>query len=203
MRQQVNLYVPELHPRREPLLFRQVAWGGGGLLLILLVIATALGGLQRSERRALLAVQAQVEQVRADVEQMSVALEGLQEDPALLRQIAQLTDAVKRRQQLVERVSGEIEGATATHFSAYLIGLARQHQPSVWLTRIDVDPAAGTLVVEGEAQQADQIPAYLQRLRAEPVYAGQMLAHFAVDALEEQGVRFVAAAKPIVSETSP
>src|SRR5690606_24398993 len=53
VRQQVNLYVPELRPRREPLLFRQVAWGGGGLLLILLVIATALGGLQRSERRAL------------------------------------------------------------------------------------------------------------------------------------------------------
>jgi len=66
-------------------------------------------------------------------------------------------------------------------YSDYLIALARQYSPDLWLTHIDVAKNGADLKIEGKTRNAASVTKYLQRLTREPTLAGTQLEIFKIN----------------------
>lgn len=167
--QQINLYLPEFQPNREPLRSIQMLWGLG-IFIVLLVIFSLLSASDNRERaQALVESRAQLEKLKAQV----VELE--QQRPhnnlaELDEQIVQLTQELDRREQIFTIIANKNLGNN-TGFSAHLQALGRQSLDTVSLAVFSLQRGGNYVEFAGKAQSADQIPLYIQRLRGEPVFA--------------------------------
>ncbi|MEZ4333278.1 MAG: PilN domain-containing protein [Myxococcota bacterium] len=103
---------------------------------------------------------------RAMAEEGSAGTDGAHDDPATLRAERDARLALLR--DLGQQGTGD--GAT---FSSLLTGLARQHRAGVWLERIELLEGGAALALSGRALRAEDVPALLRRLRAEPAFRGR------------------------------
>jgi len=175
--QQVDLYTDELRPRREKL---QAGAALSALVLALVVIATA-AGVVRYQQPQLQAeadlLQRQNEQLQSAVEQLTRNIEARQPDPGIAAALKRVTATLARRQQLLGRVENLIAAETRG-FAAPLSALARQVPPGLWLTQIRLDARQGNVGLAGKAQAGRLVPVYLEKLGAEPAFAGKTFASF-------------------------
>lgn len=76
--------------------------------------------------------------------------------------------AKQRMQEILQRgVFSNTHG-----FSDYLVSLARQHVPGVWLTGFDITGAAEQLSLSGRSTDPELVPRYMQRLSSEKTLSG-------------------------------
>jgi len=76
--------------------------------------------------------------------------------------------AKQRMQEILQRgVFSNTHG-----FSDYLVSLARQHVPGVWLTGFDITGAAEQLSLSGRCTDPELVPRYMQRLSSEKNLTG-------------------------------
>lgn len=76
--------------------------------------------------------------------------------------------AKQRMQEILQRgVFSNTHG-----FSDYLVSLARQHIPGVWLTGFDITGAAEQLSLSGRSTDPELVPRYMQRLSSEKTLSG-------------------------------
>jgi len=167
--QTINLYL-KLGVQRQGY---QSAWLGGLVLLALtLGFAAIWGYLAYGNANAKAAVVSlaqdnqQVQtQVAAATESQGAALAELRELLAGVQQ--QRQDNARLLQMLTRTDTGDRQG-----FSEMLLGLARQHQAGISLSRIQVRERGTDFVISGTVRQAKVIPDYLQRLGLEPAFEG-------------------------------
>jgi hypothetical protein len=141
-------------------------------ILAVLALATGLVAWQvdRSETRL-----AELKLRQADLERQIITLEQQfpvqEKSPLLEAEVVQLTLARDARTPLLEAVGATAAGGQEG-FSPYLEGLARQNPQGVWLRLIRIGEGGRALRLAGSALQPDLAPRFLQRLSAEPVFAG-------------------------------
>lgn len=184
MRQQINLYQPELFDKKIPFSSRMVAMVLAGALLCA-VLAGALG-MWRSARLA-----AELERLQ---ERQMAALQRLEEvqrqypprvpDPDLARQVDSMLEERQARLALLEMLTGSQPG-NSRGFSRYLEGLAREDLSAVWLRRIRLSAGGQQLLLEGSATRAADVPLYLQRLTRQQDYAGREFEHLQISRAED------------------
>jgi Tfp pilus assembly protein PilN len=166
--QQINLYLPEFQPNREPLRSVQMLWGLG-LFVVLLMIVSALSANANRERELAL------EQSRAQLQQLKEQITQLEQQrprnnlAELDGQIVQLTDELDRRGQIFNVIANKNLGNN-TGFSAHLHALGRQSLDTVSLSVFSLQQGGNYAEFAGKTRAADQIPLYIQRLRSEPVF---------------------------------
>lgn len=167
--QQINLYLPEFQPNREPLRSMQMLWGLGLFIVLLLVVSLFSANANHERELALVDSRAQLEQLKIQIVQLE------QQHPNvnladLDAQILQISSELERREQILSIIVNKNLG-NSTGFSGYLQALGRQSLDTVSLSAFSL--AFGGTYVEllGRTQSADQIPLYIQRLRTEPVFA--------------------------------
>lgn len=167
--QQINLYLPEFQPNREPLRSVHMVWGAG-VFLLLLVIISVLGASANRERAQL------IEESRAKVEQLKAQVVQLEQQrpqanlAELDAQVLNFTQELERREQIFTIIANKNLGNN-TGFSAHLQALGRQSLTTLSLSAFSLQQGGNYVEFAGKAQAADQIPLYIQRLRTEPVFA--------------------------------
>ncbi len=169
--QQVNLYPAVAGGDKGPRALRTMLLAGATLLGVL-VLATGFFAWRASRGEAELA---ELNLRRADLERQLTALEQQfpvrEKNPQLEAEVVRMTLARDARMPLLEAVDDTSEGGN-DGFSPFLEGLARQNPQGVWLRLIRIGEAGQALRIAGSALQPDLAPRFLQRLSAEPAFAG-------------------------------
>lgn len=167
--QQINLYLPEFQPNREPLRSIHMLWGFG-LFIALLALVSLFSSTHNRE------LAQSIEQQRAQLDQLKTQVKQLEQRrpqnnlAELDAQILQLQLERTRRDQIFSIIANKKLGNN-TGFSAYLQAMGRQSLDTISLSVFSLDAGGSYAEFAGKTRAADQIPLYIQRLRAEPVFA--------------------------------
>lgn len=167
--QQINLYLPEFRPNREPLRSVHMLWATAGVIILLVLFSlyssyrtSQLNDELAAEKNAVQATQAQLQKL---------ALQQPQNMRAQLdADISRLQAERDRRQQILAVISNQDLG-NSTGFSAQLLTLARQSLDTLALETVSLQHGGNYVELSGTARTADQVPLYLQRLRSEQTFA--------------------------------
>jgi len=84
-----------------------------------------------------------------------------------------------------------------TSYSDYMVALARQHLPSLWLTHIGIVKDGANLEIEGETLDAESVTAYLERLTREPALSGTKLRIFKIEGDNEKHAKPESSSGPL------
>ncbi len=163
--QQVNLYLPELRPKKEWLTANTVLASAIGLMVMLGVIQIIVtGSVTRFESNVIIMENQQVASASR--------VEKLKNSPlssnrvGLEQRIDQLRNAIKSREYvgliIEDQNLGNSEG-----FAGAMTGLARQSSDSISLSRIRLSAGGSAVELAGEMKRPEDIPLYLQRIQTE------------------------------------
>ncbi|MBU2099355.1 MAG: hypothetical protein KKD00_11380 [Gammaproteobacteria bacterium] len=161
--QQVNLYLPELRPRRDLVtavrLVQVVA-----VMLVVMLLVTLFNAVQRASLRSEYAsVQALVADQTARTEQVEAEVTGRATDQALVREMETREQRLAESEDLYEFMSTSNLG-NMTGFSGYLMDMSRASFEGLWLTDILIRGNAEFVSLRGNAEQAAMLPDYVSRL---------------------------------------
>jgi hypothetical protein len=177
MAQQINLYVDSL---RRP---RQAFTAGQTLLLVVLVTSgcAATSALLQWQSRD--AAQRTVALQQA-TSQLQVQLAARQASSPTTRVATQEVERLRQRALAQQRVQSALEAgsaqATGSAPSEYLLALARQAHPSVWITGLAVSADERAIELRGRMLDASVLPDYLRRLNAEARFKGRSFARLEI-----------------------
>jgi hypothetical protein len=167
--QQINLYLPEFQPNREPLRSIHMLWGTLIFILLLAVISFASAKHNRELALAVEQQQVQLEQVKNQLKQLEQ--QRPQHNLAELDvEILRLQQERTRREQIFSIIANKKLGNN-TGFSQHLTAMGRQSLDSISLSVFSLQAGGSYIEFAGKTRAADQIPLYIQRLRTEPVFA--------------------------------
>lgn len=176
MKQQINLYVEQLQPKRDPLpLARALRWCVAALLLLALAVGVCQWLAARSQQQ-LLTVQQQHQALLAELASLTAELQARRPPPALEQRIAQLGRDILGRQQLLTVLS-QSEPLRQAPFLPLLDALSRHANGQLWLQQIAL--GQGQLLLAGQALSEQAVPSWLRQLSADPA-----LAQFKIDSLK-------------------
>lgn len=198
MSQQINLLLPELRPRFDWLALPVVAGAAlvGLLLLLAMAVMTAMtaDGLKTRE----VVVSNQLAALQQQVQSLGRSLGARQADTALDKQIAAARLAVSQRQEVLNVIAqGDVAGSSA--YSGLLQGFSRQIVDGVWLVGFGF--AQKDVEIRGRLIDPALLPVYINRLNAEPAFAGRRFATLDMKGVEPSEARGDAAqaAKPVTT----
>ena len=180
MPQQINLLDVSLQRRREALGFvtggaaTVATFGLAGALALALHTLTVQSAAQAGElEKDLVALQARAATTR---------------HPAPSRDAAEL-DRLHAAEASQRRVRAALDGgqvgATRGH-SGYLLALSRQTLPGLWLTGFTVAGDGRALELRGRMTDPRQLPDYLHRLNAEPLFKGREFAQLSLKTVAQE-----------------
>lgn len=163
--QQINFYLPEFQPNREPFRSSQIAIGL--LILIVLLAGLTLNSHWNNKKleQELVSQTDKVQELRNQLQQFatrSPKVDLIQLD----NQIVHYKTAISRKQQLLQVIAYQRLGNNRG-FSAELETMARQSSDEISLTMFSLNNGGAYLEMIGQATSADKLPAYIQALKSE------------------------------------
>lgn len=167
--QQINLYLPEFQPNREPLRSIHMLWGMA--VFVVLLIATSVFSAQHNRER-----EQEINQSRLQLEQLKAQVAQLEQQRPISNlaeldaQSLRLTQELNRREQILHVIANKNLGNNSG-FSAHLQALGRQSLDTLSLEVFSLLEGGNYLEFAGKARAVDQVPLYLQRLRTEAAFA--------------------------------
>lgn len=191
MSQQINLFLPQLQPRRDWLAFPLVA-GLALLLLLLLLAGAAVLRQQANQRSAEEAVaQAQLATAQQQLSQSTQTLTGRKPDPAVQIEIEATAAALRLREDALQLIESGAAGRS-DGYVGLLRGFSQQAMAGVWLTGFSFN--GRETEIRGRLADPALLPGYIRRLNSEPVFQGQ---RFGQLELQREQIKPDAAAQPL------
>lgn len=166
--QQINLYLPEFRPNREPLRAIHMLWGAL-VLLVLLVCFSVYSNHQLGLLQTQLVAEQKVQDTLQAQLKVLAAQKPAQASADLDVKITQLQKNVQRHQQILAMISSQDLG-NDKGFSAQLNALAQASLNTISVKSFSLQRGGKYAELTGLARSADQIPFYLQRLRKDPSF---------------------------------
>jgi len=175
MSQQINLFNPIFLKQKK--YFSAVAMMQALALLVIGSLAVAAYATYQvsslTKEAALSASQLQLAQeqlakVRAEY--------GARQKSAALEQQISKTETEMQSYKQVFDVLQKGELGNTNGYSAYLAAFARQIVDGVWLTGFNLVGAGNEVELRGRALRPEQIPAYISKLKREPIMKGKSFA---------------------------
>ncbi len=162
MRQQVNLFTPELRPRREPLTLGQLlmGWGVFAGVLVLLGSVSGFDVWQLSSQRA--ETVEQWELLKATNQRLKASF-STAPDATLEAEVARLRRAQLERERLMALLE-EYQVEQAQGFSGYLDDLATHRVEGMWLSAIALETGGRWIQLKGLTTDPAQVPEFLRQL---------------------------------------
>lgn len=161
--QQINLYLPEYRPNREPLRAIHMLWCG--LIFLALLIGVSLYTHRQQEvlQQQLAAEQKNQATMQAQLTILN-AKPPAQASAELDVKIIQLQKSVQRHQQILSMIANQNLG-NDQGFSQQLNALAQASLSTLAIEHFSLLHGGKYAEISGVVRSADQIPLYLQRLR--------------------------------------
>jgi hypothetical protein len=173
--QQINLFNPIFLKQKKH--FSAITMVQAlGLILLGCVILSAYASF-RVSRRAVEArdAAAQLTIAQAQLAKMEGAYTPRTKSQSLQDEIRKADDEVRGLQQVFGTLQRGDLGNTKG-YAEYMRAFARQITDGVWLTGFGIGGAGSEISLEGKALQPELVPAYLMRLKREPVLQGKSFA---------------------------
>ena len=171
MRQQINLYQPVFRHQRK--VFSTTTMAQIVLVITLGLAAIYAFGTWQSAalERDVIALEAQRQDTQSRFDALGRTLSASRDDKGLLEQIRLAQAEVEAKRRLLQWL-GERGSDRPTGFATHLAGLARQHQPGLWLSRIRIADRGRSVALEGNTRDPAGLVRYLRRLGKEPAFKG-------------------------------
>lgn len=180
MTQYINLLNPALRPRREWLSLGTLAIALGAVLLVLAAAHLLVKGRADEAQRQASLAEAALQADQAKLVASAGALAAAKPDPRLAAELESLRLALHAREGALEELASGSLGDTSG-FSEQFRAFARQASPGLWLTGFTLAGAGSEILIQGRALKAEQVPAYIQRLKDEPVFRGKSFASLQIE----------------------
>lgn len=172
MSQQINLYNPLF--RKQKKYFSAVTMLEAlGLILLGSLLFYGYVGYRASlmEKRADEIVQSsKATQMR--LEQAAAEFGVRKPSPLLAAEIARTDGQIQARRLIIEQLNSGKLGDTQG-FSEYFRALARQKPEGLWITGFHVSGTGTEMAIHGRALRPELVPAFIHRLKQEPMLAGR------------------------------
>lgn len=166
--QQINLYLPEFRPNREPLRAHHMFWVLLGFI-VLLALYTGYSNYQTRElEQQLVQEKAGLEALQLELQKLSLQQASRQTNQ-LDNEILRLQQERERRKQILAVISSQDLG-NSKGFSEQMQAIARQSLETLALEVFSLQEGGNYVEFSGKTRQPDQVPLYLQRLRTEPSF---------------------------------
>lgn len=175
MSQQINLYHERFRKKREWLTLSNVAIAGA-VLVSVLAVGGAWAWREAAMRGAEAATaEARLKAVKEQFETQTQAAAGRKPSAQLIAEVANAEIVLQRREQIARLLEGGAIGNTGG-FSGYLIGLARQVPPGLWLTGFIIGSGGNDMEIRGRALNGALLPDFIRRLGSEQAFQGRVFA---------------------------
>jgi hypothetical protein len=185
MIQQVNLYTDAFKPPKVRLPLEQLIIFPLLLVMLLVAASFALNSYLSGEKARLAELQAKNAVMAERLSVLSAKAEKQRQDDALVAANQRLKHTLQAREAMLVMLD-QVVVAETVGFSNTLIALARQQQPGLWLTSIQLGGEAHKMLLKGITTKAELVPAYLQKLRQEASLLGKQFSTFELNAHETQ-----------------
>jgi Tfp pilus assembly protein PilN len=194
MSQQINLLNPALIERTELL-------NPNRIVALLGIFFVSLFGYYFYESNELTALKQQraeaaskLEQLQSDVNSL-IAKNKPIENTALLEQINQL-EQKEMEQEAIIKATTKTNLHHTRSYAALLRAFSKQSIDGLWITGLTIDQDAQNLSISGRTLDADLVPKYISRLRAEPALKGKTFTDLTMHAVEKKSAPNSAQASP-------
>ena len=171
MSQQINLFNPIFLKQEKHFSALTMAQGLGlillGGLLLTAYDAYQLSSLQDEQKLT----SAQLKLAQNQLAKVTADYAPKEKDARLETRLLRAEAEVKSLQQ-VSDILGKGELGNTDGYAEYLRAFARQIVDGVWLTGFTIQGAGNAISLQGSALRPELVPAYLTRLKSEPVMQG-------------------------------
>ena len=193
MHQQINLFQPIFREQRRLFDAKAIAWSLG-VISVALLSFWAFGTFKVNQLAAEVAQLREQQRAQEQMASTAGSLRSARANPEQIRaRVARLTEELASRTRALDLLQGGLAGNTSG-FAAKLEGLASQHVNGLWINRIDLGSASGSLGLSGQTLNPDLVPRYLKALASEPALKGTRFDDFSIerekDAAFDAGVQF-------------
>jgi hypothetical protein len=193
MHQQINLFQPIFREQRRLFDAKAVAWSLGVIGLALISFWT-FGTFKVNQLEAEVAHLREQQRVQEQMASTAGSLRSARANPEQIRaRVSRLTEDLATRTRALDLLQGGLAGNTSG-FAAKLEALASQHVNGLWINRVDLGSAAGSMGLSGGTLDPDLVPRYLKALASEPALKGTRFDDFSIerskDAALNAGVQF-------------
>jgi Tfp pilus assembly protein PilN len=175
MSRQINLFNP-IFLKQEKQFSALTMLQALGIILLCAILLTLYTRFQlsnlESEKQA---TATQLQLAQNQLAKVTVEYGPKQKDPTLASQLRRAELEVKSLQQ-ISQLLGEGGIGNTAGYSNYLSAFARQISGGIWLTGLTIQGAGSEIAIQGSALRPESVPAYLSRLRSEPIMQGASFA---------------------------
>jgi type II secretory pathway pseudopilin PulG len=167
--QQINLYLPEFQPSREPM--RAIhALVSIVVVAALLMLFSVTSNLQYKKLQKQIADEQQAQSVLQKQLDALSTKKPASNGASLDEEIEKLQKDLQRRQQILDLISNQSLG-NDKGFSSQLHALAKASLATVSIETFSLQKGGSYVELGGKTTAADQIPLYLQKLHEEASFA--------------------------------
>jgi len=196
--QQLNLFNP-VFLRQKKYFSSRTMVRGLAVVLVALVVLNVLQRIQLADiERQLEEATRQHEDAQRQLTKFGAEAKRLPSN-VLGDEATRLEAQLKAQEALLEGLDSGALGNTKG-FSPYLIALARQAVPGVWLTGFTANGSDGPLAIRGRLLRPELLPSYIRTLNREDVLRGHGFGELKLIAREEKPAPAAGKQEP---ETSP
>lgn len=175
MSQQINLFSPLLRKQKKYFSALTMAQALGLLLAGALMFYGYLAYQVRTTARLDADLSRTLDNQQALLAKLSAEAKNKQKSKQLENEVAQLGQAIKGRQKILDTLQAGDFGNTKG-FAEHLRAFSRQSVHGLWLTGFVITGAGDDTQISGRALQPELVPAYINRLKQEPVMRGKSFA---------------------------
>lgn len=172
MSQQINLFNPILRQQKKYLSSKAMAQAMGLILLGSLLVAGLAGFRIIGMKEQAESINRQLQTAESQLAKVNVEYAPRQKNKALEVEIQQVESELRSLQKIADTLNkGELGNTSG--YSAYLQAFSRQILDGVWLTSLSIQGAGIQIGIQGKALRPELVPAYINRLKNEPVLQGK------------------------------
>lgn len=171
MSQQINLLNPALIERSELI-------GTNRILAIISVLFVGMFGYYFYEKSALTELKQQRAQAASRLETSQnnmnafIANNKPKDDAILNEEISKLVQKEMEQEAMIKATT-KTDQHQSQSYAALLRALSKQSINGLWITGLNIDQDAQNLSISGRTLDADLVPKFITRLRAEPALKGK------------------------------
>ncbi len=175
MSQQINLFNPIFLKQKKYFSATTLIQALGLILLgSIVVVAYASYQLSRLKDEAQ-STATQLASIQVELNKVNVEYAPRQKSKSLEEEIQKITTELKSHQQVFDFLQkGELGNTKG--YSEYLRAFSHQIVDGLWLTGLSIVGAGNEIGLQGRTLQPELVPAYINRLKQEPVMQGKSFA---------------------------
>lgn len=178
MIQQINLFDPSLKKEKKYLTAQSTV---GSIVVMLLAIGLIYyqqyTQIQTLTLRLAIAKTAENEQKKR-LDEINIRFPAKKIDQNISKTIELRQAKYNLQTRLEKKLSESTFGAQGKGFADYLSGMARYHQPGLWITEFNFSEGGRTLSIQGGTKNPDLLPSYMEALRAASAFDGKTFKTF-------------------------